>query len=137
MKRIAKHLLLGLTALLFASVILSGCSVSMEDPVADEYLVEMLDAIRENDADAAYDFFVEGYVERDDMEKTVDTLSTLWTYDEYDYKLVYKGIKSTVGTHGTVTYNERKYTVTVGDDSYTVTLSYIDDEGLVGFHMQF
>ncbi len=109
----------------------------MEDPVADEYLVEMLDAIRENDADAAYDFFVEGYVERDDMEKTVDTLSTLWTYDEYDYKLVYKGIKSTVGTHGTVTYNERKYTVTVGDDSYTVTLSYIDDEGLVGFHMQF
>lgn len=137
MKRIAKHLLLGLTALLFASVILSGCSVSMEDPVADEYLVEMLDAIRENDADAAYDFFVEGYVERDDMEKTVDTLSTLWTYDEYDYKLVYKGIKSTVGTHGTVTYNERKYTVTVDDDSYTVTLSYIDDEGLVGFHMQF
>lgn len=137
MKRIAKHLLFGLTALLFASVILSGCSVSMEDPVADEYLVEMLDAIRENDADAAYDFFVEGYVERDDMEKTVDTLSTLWTYDEYDYKLVYKGIKSTVGTHGTVTYNERKYTVTVDDDSYTVTLSYIDDEGLVGFHMQF
>ena len=109
----------------------------MEDPVADEYLVEMLDAIRENDADAAYDLFVEGYVERDDMEKTVDTLSTLWTYDEYDYKLVYKGIKSTVGTHGTVTYNERKYTVTVDDDSYTVTLSYIDDEGLVGFHMQF
>ena len=77
------------------------------------------------------------YVERDDMEKTVDTLSTLWTYDEYDYKLVYKGIKSTVGTHGTVTYNERKYTVIVDDDSYTVTLSYIDDEGLVGFNMQF
>ena len=109
----------------------------MEDPVADEYLVEMLDAIRENDADAAYDLFVEGYVEWDDMEKTVDTMSTLWTYDEYDYKLVYKGIKSTVGTHGTVTYNERKYTVTEDDDSYTVTLSYINDEGLVGFHIQF
>ena len=43
----------------------------MEDPVADEYLVEMLDAIRENDADDAYDLFVEGYVEWDEMEKTV------------------------------------------------------------------
>lgn len=137
MKRIIKHISLCLVALIFASFFLSGCSASMEDPVADEYLVEMLDAIRENDADDAYDLFVEGYVEWDDMEKTVDTMSTLWTYDEYDYKLVYKGIKSMVGTHGTVTYNERKYTVTVDDDSYTVTLSYINDEGLVGFHIQF
>ncbi len=137
MKRIIKHISLCLVALIFVSFFLSGCSASMEDPVADEYLVEMLDAIRENDADSAYDLFVEGYVEWDDMEKTVNTMSTLWTYDEYDYKLVYKGIKSTVGTHGTVTYNERKYTVTVDDDSYTVTLSYINDEGLVGFHIQF
>ena len=137
MKRIIKHISLCIVGLIFASFILSGCSVSMEDPVADEYLVKMLDAIKDNDADAAYDLFVEGYVEWDDMEKTVDTMSTLWTYDEYDYKLVYKGIKSTVGTHGNVTYNERKYTVTVDDDSYTVTLSYIDDEGLVGFHIQF
>ena len=137
MKRIIKHISLCLVAMVFASFFLSGCSASMEDPVADEYLVEMLDAIKNEDVDAANDLFAEGYVEQEDMEDAIETLSKIWTYDEYDYKLVYKGIKSTVGTGGAVKYNERKYTVTVDDDSYTVTLSYIEDEGLVGFHIQF
>ena len=107
----------------------------MEDPVADEYLVEMLDAIRENDADAAYDLFVEGYVEYEDMENAIETLSKVWTYDDYDYVLTYKGVKSTVGTSGSVTFSERKYKVTAEDTTCTILLNYIEDEGLVGFNI--
>ena len=141
MKRIIRHIAPILTVVIFASFFLSGCGIQFDslasDPVADEYLEDMLDAIRENDVDTAYDMFADGYVDYDEMEKSMDTLSQLWTYDDYEYKLINKEVKTNMSFAGSVTYYGRKYKVTVDDDTFTVTLTYIKDEGLAGFHIDF
>ena len=141
MKKIIRHIAPILTVVVFASFFLSGCGIQFgslaSDPVADEYLEDMLDAIRDNDVDTAYDMFADGYVDYDEMEKSMDTLSQLWTYDDYEYKLINKEVKTNMSFSGSVTYYGRKYKVTVDDDTFTVTLTYIKDEGLAGFHIDF
>ena len=127
--------------LLFVCIFISACGVTeqlkenMQDPVAEDYLTKMLDAIENEDVDAAYAMFAEGVLTRDSFETTMKGLNAIWDGGEYTYELISSGVNNYIGTGGKKTTKQRKYRVKTLESTYTVDINYRDDDGLVGFFL--
>ncbi len=131
-----------LITMLFVAATLTGCSnlqqqlqAKMADPVAEDYLTKMLDAVEKNDVDAAEQLFSSEYVSREDLENGIDVIGRLWDGGTYTYQLTYSGINSSFVNGKTEKFNVRKYEVVTQDHTYSVDITYVDGKGMVGFNL--
>ena len=65
----------------------------------------------------------------------MDTTDRLWDGGSYTHNITYTEFKTDCYNGITVTINKRKYEVVTQDHTYSVDITYVDGEGLVGFNL--
>ncbi len=133
-KRIGKLVVLLCVVLCMAGM-LSGCGAPTEDPVAEDYLVKLLDAINKNDADAAYSLCWDEQIAHDDVKTIINAMHENWDGGEYTYKFLSSQVTKTVATNGTFKMTTCNYEVVTKEKTCVFEVSYIKDKGVVGFYM--
>ena len=130
-----KKLIGKLVVLLCVVVMLCGCGAPTKDPIAEDYLVKMLDAIEKEDVDAACSLCTDKMLEENDLEAGIELLHDNWDGGEYTYKLIISNVTKSYTTDGNYKTINCNYEVVTKENSYVFEVTYIKDKVLAGFYM--
>lgn len=117
----------------------AGCKImKAADQKTDQLFEQVVDAINENDMEAAYALTIQELIDKEKFAKDFDAIQALWG-EEMDYEYVQAGIKMEVEP-GLKIYIAT-YVVTKSDDTnFVVTISRAEyktgQEGIYNLNIQ-